>query len=206
MLNYLNPDELEAGIDEAGRGCLSGPVFAAAVILPHDFSDDNYKFIKDSKKLSKKKRAEMRHYIESVAIDFAVAKVDSAEIDKINILQASFKTMHYALDDMKTLPDSLLVDGTHFPPYRNMQGDLIPHDCVIDGDNTYRSIAAASILAKVYRDEYIDKLCNEHPHLEKYGWKTNKGYGTKEHREAIIKYGLTQYHRRTFGICKRYSV
>lgn len=206
MKNFMIEDDLEAGLDEAGRGCLSGPVFAAVVILPKEFSDEEYTFIRDSKKLSHKKRMEMRDYIEAVAIDFAVAKVDAAEIDKINILRASLKAMHYALDDMKTLPETLLVDGNTFKPYRDLKGELIPHTCVVDGDNTYRSIAAASILAKVYRDEYITKLCDDEPHLDNYGWRKNKGYGTKQHREAIINYGLTKYHRRTFGLCKRQSV
>jgi ribonuclease HII len=206
MKNFMIEDELEAGLDEAGRGCLSGPVFAAVVILPKEFHDEQHHLIRDSKKLSHQKRLIMRDYIEANAIDYAVAKVDAVEIDKINILKASHTAMHYALDDMKTLPETLLVDGNNFKPYRDLKGELIPHTCVVDGDNTYRSIAAASILAKVYRDEYIVKLCDEEPYLDNYGWRENKGYGTKKHREAIINYGLTKYHRRTFGLCKRYSV
>jgi len=180
----------EAGCDEAGRGCLAGPVFAAAVILPPDFF---HPLLNDSKQVTEKDRNELRPIIESAAISFAVASVESDEIDKINILRASFKAMHLALDQLKKRPRFLLIDGNRFIKYRR-----ITHRCIIGGDGLYSSIAAASILAKTWRDEYMQKLHREHPH---YAWFTNKGYGTEEHRQAIEKHGLTKYHRRSFSPC-----
>lgn len=178
---------LEAGTDEAGRGCLAGPVTAAAVILPKDFVNDT---LNDSKVLTALKRDFLRPIIESNATAYGVAQVFPEEIDKINILNASFLAMHKALDQLTVNPKLIIVDGNRFNPYQN-----IPHCCIIKGDGKYLSIAAASILAKTYRDAYMEKIDLEYP---MYNWKKNKGYPTKEHREAIRKYGLTKYHRKTF--------
>ena len=182
---------IEAGCDEAGRGCYAGAVFAAAVILPKTFF---HPFLNDSKQLSAVQRNELRPLIEEKAISYGVAMIDHEEIDRINILQASFKAMHLALDKLTIVPELLLIDGNRFIPYRN-----IPHQCIVQGDGLYASIAAASVLAKTYRDEYITQLHEEHPH---YNWKKNKGYGTKEHRVAIEKYGLCEYHRKSFNISR----
>lgn len=190
MNSFYQAKYTEAGCDEAGRGCLAGPVFAAAVILPPDFY---HPLLNDSKQVTEKDRDELRPVIEATAISFAVARVESDEIDRINILKASFKAMHLALDQLKKRPRFLLIDGNRFIRYRK-----VPHRCVIGGDGLYNSIAAASILAKTWRDEYMKKLHDEFPH---YAWNTNKGYGTEEHRLAIEKHGLTQYHRRSFSPC-----
>ncbi len=179
----------EAGCDEAGRGCFAGPVFAAAVILPRDF---HHPLLNDSKQLSEKERDELRPVIEKEAITYAVASVDNNEIDKINILQASFKAMHLALDKLMVYPELLLIDGNRFACYRH-----IPHHCVIKGDGIYASIAAASILAKTYRDEYMVQLHHQFPH---YTWDANKGYGTSAHRQAIEAHGLCEYHRKSFRL------
>jgi ribonuclease HII len=184
---YYKKDVAEAGCDEAGRGCLAGPVFAAAVILPEDFT---HPVLNDSKKLSEKKRYELREVIEKYAICHAVASVDHEEIDKINILNASIKAMHLALTKLQTRPGHIIVDGNKFHPF-----EKIPHICIVDGDALYLSIAAASILAKTYRDDFMTKIHEEYP---MYNWKKHKGYATKEHREAITKYGISPYHRRTF--------
>ncbi len=184
---YFNKSFIEAGCDEAGRGCLSGPVFAAAVILPKDFKN---KIINDSKKLSEKVRYELREIIEKEAISFGVAQVSPKEIDKINILNASFLAMHRALDKLDSKPQSLLIDGNRFNRYKS-----IPHRCIIEGDGKYLSIAAASILAKTYRDDYMHKLHKKYP---MYGWNKNKGYGTKIHRKAIEEYGAVNQHRMSF--------
>ncbi len=186
---YLNKNRIEAGCDEAGRGCLSGPVFAAAVILPKKFRN---KFLDDSKKLSEKIRFELRPIIEREAVAFAVAQVSVEEIDKINILNASFLAMHRALDKLKIKPQSLLIDGNRFKKYRS-----IPHHCIIEGDGKFLSIAAASILAKTYRDDHMAKL---HKKFPLYNWMQNKGYATKAHRAAIEKYGPTSHHRRSFTL------
>lgn len=186
---------IEAGCDEAGRGCYAGAVFAAAVILPKTFF---HPFLNDSKQLSAAQRYELRPLIEEKAISYAVAMIDHEEIDRINILQASFKAMHLALDKLKIAPELLLIDGNRFIPYQN-----IPHQCIVRGDGLYASIAAASVLAKTYRDEYMNHLHEEHP---QYNWKKNKGYGTKEHRAAIEKYGLCEYHRKSFNILPPLSV
>lgn len=180
---------LEAGIDEAGRGCYAGPVFAAAVILPQNFF---HPLLNDSKKLSHRQRMELRPIIEKESISYAVASICNIEIDKINILQASFKAMHLALDKLKIQPGFLLIDGNRFIPYKK-----IPHQCIVKGDATYASIAAASILAKTYRDELMQKLHEEFP---QYGWNQNKGYGTAEHRNAIKEIGLCKYHRKSYNI------
>ena len=180
---------LEAGCDEAGRGCFAGPVFAAAVVLPTDFY---HPLLNDSKQVSPEIRMELRDYIETHALDWAVGQVSNEEIDKINILKASFKAMHEAIKKLKKQPDFLLIDGHIFYQYKK-----IPHHCVIRGDGIYASIAAASILAKTYRDEYMQRLHVEYPH---YNWFNNKGYGTREHRQGIATYGLCPYHRRSFNI------
>lgn len=179
----------EAGCDEAGRGCLAGPVFAAAVILPRDF---RHPLLNDSKQLKESQRDELRVVIEQQAIAYAVASIDNEEIDRINILKASFKAMHEALARLLIKPQLLLIDGNRFNPYGN-----IPHTCVIQGDGIYASIAAASILAKTYRDEYMQQL---HEQFPQYGWKENKGYPTRYHRDAIRTHGDTPYHRRTFRL------
>lgn len=180
---------LEAGCDEAGRGCYAGPVYAAAVILPADFY---HPLLNDSKQLSEKQRDELRPVIEKEAIAFAVAAVDNEEIDQINILKASFKAMHLAIDQLHKRPGLLLIDGNLFIPYQK-----IPHQCFVKGDGRYASIAAASILAKTYRDEYMYHIHAEFPH---YGWNKNKGYGTAVHRKAIEEYGLCRFHRKSFRL------
>lgn len=182
---------LEAGCDEAGRGCLAGPVFAAAVILPKKFK---HPLLNDSKQMTEEERNELRPYIESKALAWAVAMVDHEEIDRINILKASFKAMHLAVDQLHTRPELLLIDGNRFSPYFG-----ILHNCIIGGDAKFASIAAASVLAKTHRDEYMNKLHNEYPH---YGWNENKAYATPHHRNKIKEHGLSPYHRKTFGICK----
>ena len=187
MLKAFYKYELEAGTDEAGRGCLAGPVTAAAVILPKGFSNDT---LNDSKILSSTKRDLLRPIIETNATSFGIAQIFPDEIDKINILNASFLAMHKALDQLKTDPEFIIVDGNRFNPYQN-----IPHACIVKGDGKYLSIAAASILAKTYRDAYMEKIHLEYP---MYNWIKNKGYPTLEHREAIRKYGITKYHRKTF--------
>jgi len=180
---------LEAGCDEAGRGCLAGPVFAAAVILPADFE---HVLLDDSKKMSEKNRYILRDIIEKKAITWGVAWVDNDEIDKINILNASIKAMHLALDKLNIKPDFIIVDGNKFKKYSD-----IPHTTIIKGDGLYSSIAAASVLAKTYRDDFMLSLSQE---FTEYGWAKNKAYATKLHRETIMKIGLTRYHRKTF--CK----
>ncbi|MCC7526338.1 MAG: ribonuclease HII [Chitinophagaceae bacterium] len=177
----------EAGCDEAGRGCLAGPVFAAAVILPDDFF---HPVLNDSKQLTAEQRSEMRVYIEENAIAWNVASVAHEEIDRINILNASFKAMHLALDGLSITPELLLIDGNRFRAYKN-----IAHHCMVKGDARFASIAAASILAKTYRDAYMMQLHSEFPH---YHWDQNKGYGTLVHRKAILANGLSPYHRRSF--------
>ncbi|SHM34994.1 RNase HII [Chitinophaga jiangningensis] len=180
---------LEAGCDEAGRGCLAGPVFAAAVILPANFK---HKLLNDSKQMKPADRDLLRKVIEEKAICYAVASVDNEEIDRINILNASFKAMHLALEKLSQVPEHILVDGNRFTPYGN-----IPHTCIIQGDGLYASIAAASVLAKTYRDEYMQQLHVTYPH---FGWDTNMGYGTKHHRDAIREFGDTPYHRKSFRL------
>ncbi|HLT50375.1 MAG TPA: ribonuclease HII [Arenibacter sp.] len=187
MLHPFYTNWQEAGTDEAGRGCLAGPVTAAAVILPEDFVNDN---LNDSKVLTAIKRNFLRPIIESSATTFGIAQVFPEEIDRINILNASFLAMHRALDQLTIAPESIIVDGNRFNPYQN-----IPHCCIIKGDGKYLSIAAASILAKTYRDAYMEQIHLEYP---MYNWKRNKGYPTAGHREAIRKYGLTKYHRKSF--------
>ena len=186
---YLYKTKTEAGVDEAGRGCYAGPVFAAAVILPKDFF---HPLLNDSKLLSAKHREELRPVIEKESIAYAVGQVCNNEIDTINILQASYKAMHLALDKLEKKPAQLLIDGNRFLPYNN-----IKHTCIVKGDGIYASIAAASILAKTYRDEYMNTIHAEYSH---YGWDKNKGYGTLTHRKAIEENGLCKYHRKSFKI------
>lgn len=182
-------DLTEAGCDEAGRGCLAGPVVAAAVILPIDFE---HALLNDSKKLSERQRKMLRDVIEQSALSWAVSFVNNTEIDEINILQASFTAMHRAVDALHIKPEHLLIDGNRFRAYPN-----IPHSCIIQGDGKYLSIAAASILAKTYRDDFMEKIDLEHPH---FGWKRNKGYPTKKHREGIREFGVSPFHRMTYNL------
>jgi ribonuclease HII len=186
---YYQERLLEAGCDEAGRGCFAGPVFAAAVVLPTDFF---HPLLNDSKLLTADIRYELRTYIETHAIDYAVEQVGNEEIDEINILKASFKAMHLAIEKLKKRPQLLLIDGHMFYKYKR-----VPHRCVIKGDGIYASIAAASILAKTYRDDHMRQLHYEYPY---YGWFNNKGYGTADHRKGIEAHGLCPYHRKSFNI------
>ena len=189
LISQLTDDLVEAGCDEAGRGCLAGPVFASAVILPAGFCNEE---MNDSKKLPAEKRYKLREIIESVAISWAVASVTAAEIDEINILKASFLAMHMAIKKLAASPQLLLIDGNRFTPYPG-----IPHRCIVKGDTLYMSIAAASILAKTYRDDYMIKLHEEFP---EYAWNRNKGYPTVRHREKIIQFGTSLHHRRSFNL------
>lgn len=184
---YYDSNLVEAGCDEAGRGCLAGPVFAAAVILPKSFS---HPLLNDSKKMKAGERDDLRVIIENEALTWAVAKIDVVEIDSINILNASFKAMHLAISELTTNPDILLIDGNRFKPFRNYK-----HRCIVGGDGIYQSIAAASVLAKTHRDEYMTALHAEFPD---YGWDKNKAYGTAQHIKAIRQLGLTVYHRKSF--------
>ena len=191
LKNRFSKSEFEVGIDEAGRGCIAGPVTASAVILPKGF---NNKYLDDSKKLSEKKRLELKIIIEKEAVDYSVFFINAKIIDKINILNSTFKAMHGALNNLKTQPNFILVDGNKFIQYND-----IPHKCIIKGDGKYQNIAAASILAKTYRDDYMKKLHSKYP---EFGWNTNKGYGTKFHMDMINKYGKTDFHRKSFNIKK----
>jgi len=184
-----NCELVEAGCDEAGRGCLAGPVFAAAVILPEGFK---HPLLNDSKKLTSFQRQNLREVIIREARDYAVASVGNQEIDELNILRSSIVAMHRALDQLSTTPDQLLIDGKFFSPYHQ-----IPHRCIIQGDGTYLSIAAASILAKTYRDEFMESI---HPEYPEYNWEKNKGYGTAQHRDALQEHGISPYHRRSFRL------
>ena len=189
LLPYLHPGLTEAGCDEAGRGCLAGSVYAAAVILPPDFRNE---LLNDSKQLTERQRYALREVIEREALAWAVGVVTPEEIDRINILKASFLAMHRAVDQLVVRPQHLLIDGNRFTPYPG-----IPHTTVVKGDGKYLSIAAASILAKTYRDDYMNRLAEEYPH---YDWRSNKGYPTRKHRAAIAQYGPTPYHRKTFNL------
>lgn len=180
---------VEAGCDEAGRGCLAGSVYAAAVILPEGYENAE---LNDSKKLTARKRNELRQVIERDAVAWAVGIVTPEEIDKINILNASFLAMHRALDALKVRPEAVIVDGNRFKPYRDL-----PHATIVKGDGKYLSIAAASILAKTWRDEYMERIAQEHP---QYDWTSNKGYPTRRHREAIRRFGVTPYHRMSYNL------
>lgn len=187
--NHYYEGLVEAGCDEAGRGCLAGSVFAAAVILPPDYENE---LLNDSKKLTDRKRKQLREIIEHDAVDWAVGIVEPGEIDEINILNASILAMHRALDQLKVRPEAVIVDGNRFNPYRDL-----PYTTIVKGDGKYLSIAAASILAKTYRDDYMDRLAEDYP---QYDWKSNKGYPTKKHRQAIRECGITPFHRRSFTL------
>ena len=187
--NHYYEGLVEAGCDEAGRGCLAGSVFAAAVILPPDYENE---LLNDSKKLTDRKRKQLREIIEHDAVDWAVGILEPGEIDEINILNASILAMHRALDQLKVRPEAVIVDGNRFKPYRDL-----PYTTIVKGDGKYLSIAAASILAKTYRDDYMDRLAEDYP---QYDWKSNKGYPTKKHRQAIRECGITPFHRRSFTL------
>ncbi|WP_395804116.1 ribonuclease HII [Daejeonella sp.] len=189
LLPFLQDEFMEAGCDEAGRGCLAGPVFAAAVILPIKFKHD---LLNDSKQLKESDRFFLRQVIEQEALAFGVAMVDHQEIDKINILNASIKAMHLAINKLSLRPGFIIIDGNRFKPYQD-----IPHQCVVKGDGKYFSIAAASILAKTYRDDFMLNIASEYP---KYDWERNKGYPTIKHRNAVIEFGMTPYHRKSFRV------
>ncbi|MFV0346197.1 MAG: ribonuclease HII [Bacteroidales bacterium] len=191
LAKHYRIETIEAGVDEAGRGCLAGPVFASAVILPSDFP---FELLDDSKKLSEKKRKELRKIIEAKAVAWSIGIVDNLEIDTINILQASILAMHRAIDNLSTKPELLLIDGNKFNKYQDIE-----HQTIIKGDGKLCSIAAASILAKTHRDEYMHKIAAEYP---VYEWSQNKGYPTAKHRELIAKHGITPYHRITFRLQK----
>ena len=186
---FYSPHAIEAGLDEAGRGCLAGPVVAAAVILPKDF---HHVLLNDSKQLSAKQRNTLRKEIIDFAIDYAIAEVDAETIDQINIYKASVLAMHRAVDQLKTLPEHLLVDGNRFISY-----PLIPHTCIVKGDSKFYSIAAASILAKTYRDEWMEKAACSYP---EYAWERNAGYPTLYHRKAVLNFGPSPLHRKTFRV------
>ena len=189
LLNHFYEGKIEAGCDEAGRGCLAGSVYAAAVILPDGYENE---LLNDSKQLTEKKRYQLREIIERDAVAWAVGIVTPEEIDKINILNASILAMHRALDQLKVRPEAVIIDGNRFKKYKDL-----PHTTIVKGDGKYLSIAAASILAKTYRDDYMNELAKEYP---QYDWLSNKGYPTKKHREAIKQYGITPYHRKSYNL------
>jgi ribonuclease HII len=189
LLPHLHKNLLEAGCDEAGRGCLAGPVYAAAVILPSDF---HHPLLNDSKQINKKSRDVLRKIVEAEALYYAVAQVDNVQIDEINILKASILSMHKALESLQKQPEFILIDGNKFYSYKN-----IPHQTIIKGDGKYASIAAASILAKTYRDEFMEAA---HEQFPQYNWLKNQGYPTKEHRAAIEKFGITPLHRKSYRL------
>ena len=202
LKSHYHTGVVEAGCDEAGRGCLAGSVFAAAVILPPDYDNP---MLNDSKQLTERKRYELRRQIEKEAVAWAVASVSPEEIDQINILRASILAMHRALDQLRVRPEAIIVDGNRFEPYRpkslpqlgEVGGGLIPHACIVKGDSKFQSIAAASILAKTYRDDYMIQLAEKFP---QYDWQSNKGYPTAKHREAIRQFGITPYHRKSYNL------
>lgn len=201
-------DKIEVGIDEAGRGCLAGPVCVASVIWPKDLNEveEGLPIIKDSKKVSKKNRAILKDYIEANAIDWNVELFSNEKIDNLNILNATQKAMHRCIDNMNVLPELILVDGNKFEPYFDISDVLIDSICIIGGDNKYKSIACASILAKEYHDKFIKDLIKKEPKLDsRYDWSNNVCYGTSRHLEGIKKYGISKYHRKSFGICKNYN-
>lgn len=198
LQNHYYEGKIEAGCDEAGRGCLAGSVFAAAVILPADYQNA---LLNDSKQLTEKRRYQLREIIQRDAVAWAVGIVTPEEIDKINILNASILAMHRALDQLTVRPEAIIVDGNRFKPYREPDTQqvpvILPHTTIVKGDGKYLSIAAASILAKTYRDDYMNQLAEEYP---QYDWLSNKGYPTKKHRDAIRQYGITPYHRKSFNM------
>ena len=206
MQRFLDEELLEVGVDEVARGCLAGPVFSAAVIWPKEVDDDYLKLesqIRDSKKLSRKKRNELRCFIEEICLDFSVSSEDNYKIDSVNILNATQSAMHCAIKQLNIVPDHILVDGHIFNPYYH-KNDLIEHTCIKGGDNKFIPIACASILAKEYHDDFIKNLCATNEELKIYDWENNMCYGTQKHLDAIRKYGISQYHRKSFGICKQF--
>ena len=200
LASHYYEGKIEAGCDEAGRGCLAGSVFAAAVILPDDYRNE---LLNDSKQLTEKKRYQLREIIEREAVAWAVGIVTPDEIDKMNILNASILAMHRAIDQLTVRPEAIIVDGNRFKPYYErgegleVRGERLPHTTIVKGDGKYLSIAAASILAKTYRDDYMNELARQYP---QYDWLSNKGYPTKKHREAIREYGISPFHRKTFNL------
>lgn len=195
LQSFFNPDLIEAGCDEAGRGCLAGSVFAAAVIFPKDYTND---MLNDSKQLTARRRYMLREQIERDALAWAVAEVTTDEIDQLNILRASITAMHRAIDKLAIRPETLIIDGNRFYQYTDSTtGKVVPHTTIVKGDGKYLAIAAASILAKTYRDDYMLRLHQQYPY---YGWDHNAGYPTPEHREGIQQHGLTPYHRKTFNL------
>lgn len=195
LASHFYEGKIEAGCDEAGRGCLAGSVYAAAVILPPDYQNE---LLNDSKQLTEKRRYQLREIIQRDAIAWAVGIVTPEEIDKINILNASILAMHRALDQLKVRPEAIIVDGNRFKPYKDpADGKALPSTTIVKGDGKYLSIAAASILAKTYRDDYMNQLAEEYP---QYDWLSNKGYPTKKHRDAIRQYGITPYHRKSYNL------
>ena len=195
LLSKYYEGKIEAGCDEAGRGCLAGSVYAAAVILPEGYQNE---LLNDSKQLTEKRRYQLREMIERDAVSWAVGIVTPEEIDKINILNASILAMHRALDQLKVRPEAIIVDGNRFKPYKDpSSSQSLPHTTIVKGDGKYLAIAAASILAKTYRDDYMNQLAEEYP---QYDWRSNKGYPTKKHREAIRQYGTTPYHRMSYNL------
>lgn len=203
---FLNRDEVEVGIDEAGRGCLMGRVYASAVILPHSFPDDTYLQIRDSKRLSEKKRYKLMDYIKEHAIAYGIGYAEIDEIDKLNIYHASILAMHRALDQINMSVDRILVDGDRFKPYYDKDGNYPSYTCIKKGDDSIMSIAAASILAKCSRDDYVKEITQQHPELSSYQWISNKGYGTKVHIETVHKLGVTKFHRLTFAPCNQITL
>jgi len=203
MKNCYDENKVEVGVDEVGRGCLLGPVVCCAYIIPQnieEIDEKKFKYIKDSKKLSKKKRKEMYDYLIQNAVDYCVQFGSEKDVDEYNILQCTMNTMHKCIDNMTIQPNLLLIDGPYFRKYTGIE-----HRNIISGDSIYRNIAAASIIAKETRDNYIKELCENEPELnERYGLLTNMGYGTKKHIDGIKQYGITKYHRKSFGICKEY--
>ena len=208
LKQYYKPRQIEVGIDEAGRGCLFGPVCISGVIwVDKDPYNDKRFELKDSKKCTPKKRELLKKYIEDTSIGYSVKMIDNEAIDVSNILQSTINGMHLCLDDItsRISIDQILVDGNQFNLYFDKECNMVPYECIIDGDNKYKSIAAASILAKTYRDEYIKNLVEDNPELLRYDIHNNKGYGTQKHLNAIKEYGITKWHRKTFGICKEYN-
>ena len=195
LASHFYEGKIEAGCDEAGRGCLAGSVYAAAVILPPDYQNE---LLNDSKQLTEKRRYQLREIIQRDAVAWAVGIVTPEEIDKINILNASILAMHRALDQLQVRPEAIIIDGNRFKPYKDpADGKPLPHTTIVKGDGKYLSIAAASILAKTYRDDYMNDLAKEYP---QYDWLSNKGYPTKKHRDAIRQYGITPYHRKSYNL------
>ena len=208
LLPYQTEDVLEVGIDEAGRGCLFGRVYIAGVILPNnilELCEEEGIIIKDSKKMNKKNKDKARKFIENNAINYNVIYKENDYIDEKNILRATMHGMHDVIKGLQIQPEKILVDGDHFNLYTSPSGEIINHECVVEGDNKYMSIAAASILAKTYKDKYIENIVKEYPDLAKYDLLSNSGYGTKNHLDAIKKYGISKFHRKTFGICKQFA-